>query len=151
MLTVLVDLTVAIGVGMVLAAFLFIRRMARSANVNAVTRERRRTIATRPTPRARRVPAGVEVYEINGPFFFGAAETFKDTLARVAGKPRVLVMRMRGVPVLDSTGMHALKDVVHRSRREGTMVLLCECSRSRCRRSGGSVLLDGDRRGARAA
>jgi SulP family sulfate permease len=130
-LTVLVDLTVAIEVGMVLAAFLFIRRMAEVTNVNAVTRE----LEDDPSEQAftgegavsrRRVPAGVEVYEINGPFFFGAAELFKDTLARIAEKPKVLIIRMRSVLALDSTGMHALRDVVHRSRQDGTIVLLSD-------------------------
>ena len=99
LLTVLVDLTVAIMVGMVLAAFLFMRRMAEVTNVTAVTREltarrgRRRAI-DRPHNR-RAIPPGVEVYEINGPFFFGAAEIFKETLGVVAGRPRVLIMRMR--------------------------------------------------------
>jgi SulP family sulfate permease len=130
-LTVFVDLTVAIEVGMVLAAFLFIRRMAEVTNINAVTRE----LEDDPSEQVytgdaamsrRRVPAGVEVYEINGPFFFGAAERFKDTLARVSGKPKVLIIRMRNVLSLDSTGMHALKDVVKRSRGDGTMVLLSD-------------------------
>jgi SulP family sulfate permease len=130
-LTVLVDLVVAIEVGMVLAAFLFIKRMAEVTNVSAVTRE----LEDDPTEqaytdpnsvRARRIPDGVEVYEINGPFFFGAAELFKDTLARVARKPKVLIIRMRHVLALDSTGMHALKDVVHRSRKDGTIVLLSD-------------------------
>jgi SulP family sulfate permease len=127
-LTVLVDLTVAIEVGMVLAAFLFIKRMAEVTNVSAVTRELEDdseeddgNSVTRRT-----VPKGVEVYEINGPFFFGAAETFKDTLARVAGKPKVLIIRMRNVMALDSSGMAALTDVVHRSRRDGTVVLLSD-------------------------
>ena len=130
-LTVLVDLTVAIEVGMVLAAFLFIRRMAEVTNVNAVTRE----VEDDPSEQVytgegavswRRIPPDVEVYEINGPFFFGAAELFKDTLARIARKPRVLIIRMRNVSALDSTGMHALKDVVHRSRQDGTVVLLSD-------------------------
>jgi sulfate permease, SulP family len=130
-LTVFVDLTVAIEVGMVLAAFLFIRRMAEVTNINAVTRE----LEDDPSEQAytaeaamsrRRVPPGVEVYEINGPFFFGAAERFKDTLARVAGKPKVLIIRMRNVLSLDSTGMHALRDVVMRSRGDGTAVLLSD-------------------------
>jgi SulP family sulfate permease len=128
-LTVLVDLTVAIEVGMVLAAFLFIRRMAEVTNVSAVTRELVDDPNGEDDPNAvsrRRVPKGVEVYEINGPFFFGAAELFKDTLAQVAGKPKVLIIRMRSVLALDSTGMHALKDVVHRSRKDGTAVLLSD-------------------------
>ena len=130
LLTVLVDLTVALEVGMVLAAFLFIRRMAEVTNISAVTRELEdEDDFDRADPNAvsrRRIPRGVEVYEINGPFFFGAAERFKDTLARVARKPQVLIIRMRHVLALDSTGMHALKDVVHRSRKDGTLVLLSD-------------------------
>jgi SulP family sulfate permease len=127
-LTVLVDLTLAIEVGMVLAAFLFIRRMAEVTNVTAVTRELEDEIDEDDANAvsSRRVPPGVEVYEINGPFFFGAAERFKDTLGQVAGKPKVLIIRMRAVMALDSTGMHALKDVVHRSRKDGTVVLLSD-------------------------
>jgi len=129
-LTVLVDLAVAIEVGMVLAAFLFIRRMSEVTQISAVTHalddgeEGEETDEN--SVMRRRVPRSVEVYEINGPFFFGAAETFKDTLARVAGKPKVLIIRMRHVLALDSTGMHALQDVVHRSRKDGTVVLLAD-------------------------
>ena len=129
-LTVLVDLTVAIEVGMVLAAFLFIRRMAEVTNISAVTDELEDNDDPYDTDsnavRRRRIPKGVEVYEINGPFFFGAAERFKDALAQVADRPSVLIIRMRHVLALDSTGMHALKDVIHRSRRDGTEVLLSD-------------------------
>ena len=84
-LTVLVDLTVAIEVGMVLAAFLFMRRMAEVTQRQRDDAESWTTRATRTRPTrtacgAASIPTGVEVYEINGPFFFGAAETFKDTL-----------------------------------------------------------------------
>jgi sulfate permease, SulP family len=131
LLTVLVDLTVAISVGMVLAAFLFIKRMSEVTNVRAMTRdfdeESDEDDEIRDDEaRGLDIPEGVEVYEINGPFFFGAAETFKDTLAKIAGKPRVLIIRMRDVMALDSSGMHALKDVVHRARKEGTIVLLSD-------------------------
>ena len=129
-LTVLVDLTVAIEAGMVMAVFLFMKRMAEVTNVTVLTRELEDNgdrYATDPNGvRHREVPDGVEVYEINGPFFFGAAETFKDTLGQVARKPKVLVIRMRNVPAIDSTGLHALKDVVHRTRRDGTLVLLSD-------------------------
>ncbi len=130
LLTVFVDLTVAIEVGMVLAAFLFIKRMAEVTNVSAFTAEfedepDRDDIDADATSR-RRIPKGVEIYEINGPFFFGAAETFKDTLARVSSKPKVLIVRLRKVLALDSTGMNALRDVVHRSRGDGTVVLLSD-------------------------
>jgi len=132
-LTVLVDLTVAIPVGMVLAAFLFMRRMAEVTNISAVTHELEDDAGDdagdETDPNAvgrRRVPPGVEVYEINGPFFFGAAETFKETLRAVAARPQVLIIRMRKVLALDSTGMHAVKTVVHQARQDGTVVLLSD-------------------------
>ena len=140
-LTVFVDLTVAIEVGMVLAAFLFMRRMATLANVSPVPREMLDE-ETGDDLRTQLVPRGVDVYEINGPFFFGAAETFKDTLALVAGKPKVLILRMRRVPAIDATGLHALTDVVRRSRRDGTMVLLCEVEAQPLQALRRSVLLD---------
>jgi SulP family sulfate permease len=146
-LTVLVDLTVAIEVGMVLAAFLFIRRMAEVTNVNAVTREleddpSEQVYTGEGAVSRRRIPSGVDIYEINGPFFFGAAELFKDTLARIAKKPKVLIIRMRNVSALDSTGMHALKDVVHRSRLDGTQVLLSDVHMQPLVALTGSPLLD---------
>ena len=129
LLTILVDLTVAISVGMVLAAFLFMKRMAEVTNVSIVTRELSEA-SGRPDDAGaiyrRRVPDGVEVYEINGPFFFGAAEKFKDTLGQVSRKPKVLIIRMRNVPVIDSTAMHALRDLVRRTRAEGTAVMLSD-------------------------
>jgi sulfate permease, SulP family len=130
LLTVLVDLTVAIEVGMVLAAFLFMRRMAEVTNIQVLTHE-----FTDPADdfehdpnavRRRVVPEGVQVYEITGPFFFGAAEMFKDRVGRIAGKPKVLILRLRHVPAIDSTGLHALRDVARRSRHEGTLVVLSD-------------------------
>jgi len=129
-LTVLVDLTVAIEVGMVLAAFLFMYRMAEVTNVSMVTRE----IADEGwddsddpnAVRDRSVPHGVEVFEISGPLFFGAAEQFRDTLNTVAGKPRVLIIRMRDVPAIDATGIHALQDLSKRARKDGTLLLLSD-------------------------
>ena len=130
LLTVLVDLTVAIEVGMVLAAFLFMRRMAEVTNIQVLTHEfidPNNDFETDPNAVRRRVvPEGVQVYEITGPFFFGAAEMFKDRVGRIAGKPKVLILRMRHVPAIDSTGLHALREVVRRTRQEGTLVILSD-------------------------
>jgi SulP family sulfate permease len=130
LLTVLWDLTVAIEVGMVLAAFLFMRRMAEVTNISVLTHELedpRDDFENDPNAVRRRVvPAGVEVYEITGPFFFGAAETFRDRLGGIAVPPKVLILRMRHVPAIDSTGLHALRDLARRSRRDGTLVLLSD-------------------------
>jgi sulfate permease, SulP family len=130
-LTVLVDLTVAIEVGMVLAAFLFMRRMAEVTNVSIVTRELAdgRDSDEEDDPnsvRRREVPPGVEVFEISGPFFFGAAEQFKDTLSQIARKPKVLIIRMRDVPAIDSTGLHALHELARRCKHDGTLLLLAD-------------------------
>ena len=130
LLTVLVDLTVAIEVGMVLAAFLFMRRMAEVTNISVLTHEFADPVDDfERDPNAvlrRAIPEGVQVYEITGPFFFGAAEMFKDRVGRIAGKPKVLIIRMRHVPAIDSTGLHALRELVHRSRREGMLVILSD-------------------------
>ena len=130
LLTVLVDLTVAVEVGLVLAAFLFMRRMAEVTNVSAITREFDESSDDEerdPNSLSRRsVPPGVEVYEINGPFFFGAAEKFKETMTQLRGRPAVLILRLRNVPAMDSTGLHALRDVVTRFRRQGTRVILSD-------------------------
>jgi SulP family sulfate permease len=128
-LTLLIDLTVGIGVGMVLASFLFMRRMSEVTDVRHITDdldddgdelEDVDQISTRA------VPAGIEVYEIDGPFFFGAAEKFKDVLAEVFRKPKVLIIRMRHVPAIDSTGLNVLRDLIRRTRHDRTLVLISE-------------------------
>jgi SulP family sulfate permease len=129
LLTVLVDLTAGIGVGMVLASLLFMKRMAEVTNVTLVSRDYQDTRPSSDDSGAiyrREVPRGVEVYEINGPFFFGAAEKFKDTLSEVSKKPKVLIIRMRNVPAIDSTAIHALRDLIRRTRRDGTVVFLSD-------------------------
>ena len=130
-LTVAVDLTVAIEIGMVLSAFLFMHRMSEVTAVNAVTQQLAREARdeadvplSQLTPRS--VPAGVEIFEISGAFFFGAAEAFKETLRAVGSKPKVLIIRMRDVSLLDSTGLRALRDVVRHGRAERTLVLIAE-------------------------
>jgi SulP family sulfate permease len=131
LLTVLVDLTTAIEVGMVLAAFLFMRRMAEVTNVSIVTRELADGSENEEendpnSVRKRDVPQGVEVFEISGPFFFGAAEQFKDTLGQIARKPSVLIIRLRDVPAIDSTGLHILQELARRCKQDGTLLLLSD-------------------------
>jgi SulP family sulfate permease len=146
LLTLLVDLTVGIGVGMVLAAFLFMKRMAEVTNISIVRQEFEETGTGAGDDKGaiyhRQIPPGVEVYEINGPFFFGAAEKFKETLSEVSRRPKVLVIRMRNVPAIDSTAMHALKDLVRRTRKQGTDVLLSDVHSQPLIALGRSGLLD---------
>jgi len=132
LLTVLVDLTVAVEVGIVLAAFLFMKRMSEVTNVRMITDEMSDeedpdAEAARARGRQLVVPRGVQVYDVNGPFFFGAAESFKEAMLAGSGGAvaGVLIIRMRQVPTIDATGISALRDVIHRSAREGTAVILC--------------------------
>ncbi len=126
LLTVLVDLTVAIGVGMVLAAFLFMKRMAEVSDVTAIRAAALDEGDEGGALAESLAPGDVQVYAIDGPFFFGAADRFKATMREIASRPKVLILRLAGVPVIDSTGLSALRDVVRRSRAEGTRVLLAE-------------------------
>ena len=107
------------------------KRMAEVTNVSMVTREladgRDNDEEGDPNSvRNRQVPPGVEVFEISGPFFFGAAEQFKDTLSQIARKPRVLIIRLRDVPAIDSTGLHALHELARRCKHDGTLLLLSD-------------------------
>jgi sulfate permease, SulP family len=145
LLTVLVDLTAGIAVGMVLASLLFMKRMAEVTNVTLVSRDYQDARPSSDDSGAiyrRHVPGGVEVYEINGPFFFGAAEKFKDTLSEVSKNPKVLIIRMRNVPAIDSTAIHALRDLIRRTRRDGTLVLLSDVHSQPLIALGRSELLD---------
>jgi len=120
-LTVFVDLTVAIEVGVVLAALLFMNRMAN------LTKIRRSTFDLENDPHAlscRLVPKGVEVFEINGPFFFGAANRFKDALRRVGSRPKVLILRCRHILMIDATALRALEELVEETQREKTQLIL---------------------------
>jgi SulP family sulfate permease len=131
-LTVFADLTVAVGVGMVLASMLFMRRMSEVTGVGAIVEAELEetgaddlTGATDPNALVRRdVPASVEVFEINGPFFFGVADRLKDVLRELERPPKVFILRMRRVPAIDATGMHALDEFHLKCRRQGTRLLL---------------------------
>jgi len=129
LLTVLVDLTVAVQVGVVLAAFLFMKRMADVTSVGILTQEWKDapdgTMTRDAEGVARRViPPGVEVYEVNGPFFFGAADKIKDVLHFVAKKPRVFVLRMRNVPAIDASGIRVLDDLFRSFSHQGIRFLI---------------------------
>jgi len=127
-LTLLVDLDVAVEVGVVVSSLLFIRRMSEIANVGMVTDELLdKEVSEDPTSHVHReIPRGVVIYEINGPFFFGAASKFKDTLAQLRKPPKVLILRVRHVPVIDGTGLMVLDELHRRSRKNGTFLVLSD-------------------------
>jgi len=125
-LTVVLDLTVAIEVGMVMAVFLFMKRMSSATEIEIFSSEMRD-----PSPAEEQdvldrsaIPKGVQVYEINGPFFFGAVYKFKEAMHIVSRAPKVRIIRMRKVPVMDSSGMQALVEVFHACNKEGSVMLI---------------------------
>lgn len=129
LLTVLVDLTVAVEVGMILAAFLFMKRVGDLSNViplSQFTNEEGGLLEEK-DPDAisrKKVPPGVEVYEINGPFFFGIADSLQSVLPHLERPPKVFILRMRNVPAIDATGLHVLNDFHEKCKRTGTVLLL---------------------------
>jgi SulP family sulfate permease len=126
LLTVLVDLTVAVQVGIVLSALLFIRRMAEISNVSMITRDLRGDADPEDDLQAihlREVPAGVEVFEVSGPFFFGMADTFWNALRNIERPVPVLIIRIRNVPAIDATGLHVLQDLNKKCRKEHTQLI----------------------------
>lgn len=124
LLTVAVDLTVAIQVGVVLASLLFMRRMAEVTQVtpirDIVDYDKADLFENGSPP----IPADVEVFEINGSFCFGAASKFTETLLARQGAPAVVILRMRHVLAMDATGLHALEEVAARLQRRGASLLL---------------------------
>lgn len=123
-LTVFFDLTIAIQIGMVLAAFLFMRQMIQISSVDV---NPHKLPDGAPDPNATEhydIPASVDVFEITGPMFFGAAYKFKDSMRFVEEKPKVLILRMRNVPVIDATGLHTIKDVLKMCENDKTKMIL---------------------------
>ncbi len=123
LLTIFVDLTVAVEVGMVLAAFLFMHRMAQVTNVKPFTSE-----LEDETEHSKRyaVPAGVMIFDVSGALFFGAAEQFAETINALHVFPRVLILRMADVLAIDASGLKVLKDLHHRAVKHDAQLLLTE-------------------------
>ncbi|MFI5237167.1 MAG: SulP family inorganic anion transporter, partial [Ignavibacteriales bacterium] len=125
-LTVIFDLTIAIQIGMILAVLLFIRRMAMVTNVGIITRELsdQEEVTDVNSIQNKKVPDGVEVFEITGPFFFGAVSKFRDAVRIVENPPKIIIIRMRDVPAIDSTGIHALEQLLKETKRHDTKLIL---------------------------
>ncbi|MBN1408450.1 MAG: sulfate permease [Calditrichaceae bacterium] len=125
-LTVIFDLTIAIQVGMILAAILFIRRMANVANVSIITRELQDSEEgeEKSDIHKKTVPDGVEVYEINGPFFFGAAAKFKEIMRQVENPPKILILRMRNVLAMDASGLNLLNEIFRENKKANIQLIL---------------------------
>ena len=128
LLTVFIDLVVAVEVGVVLAALLFIRRMSDISNVSAITGELggdKNEVDDPDNILSRNVPSDVVVFEVQGPFFFGAVDGFRDTVMRFTGKGvRTVILRMRMVPAIDATGLTVLADFVKQCRKQKMNIIL---------------------------
>lgn len=137
LLTVFIDLTVAIQVGVILAAFLFLQRMANVTQFKFITDalddfdDEKSYIGPGAISR-REVPPGVEVFEIYGSLFFGAIERFKDAIRRIEKRPRIIIIRMRDVLAIDASGLQTLDDLLD-STRSRHIALILTGVHSQCR------------------
>lgn len=124
LLTVLIDLTVAIQVGVLLAAFLFLKRMSDETQVKLVTENLREQDETETRDiSSLEIPAGVEIFEIYGSLFFGAIEHFKEAIQRIEAPPKAVIIRMRNVISIDASGLQSLEDFQQRFAEEGTRLI----------------------------
>lgn len=127
-LTIVIDLTAAVQVGVVLAALLFMKRMSDVTSMGKinfdVSEKTAKNIADPDATSNKEIPEGVEVYEINGPFFFGVADMLINTLEHIGKTPKVFILRMRNVPAIDATGEHALENFYNTCKKAGTQLVL---------------------------
>ena len=125
-LTVIFDLTVAIEVGLVIACVSFMKRVMETTQISVITDEidpnKESDVETHEEHLV--IPEGVEVYEINGPNFFGIATKFEEIMARLGDRPQIRIIRMRKVPFIDSTGIHNLTTLCEMSQKENIHIIL---------------------------
>ncbi len=126
LLTVIFDLTIAIEIGLLLAVVLFLRRISETSGVSIFKSEIDEADYVEGTSDTEKLqlPKGVEVYEIEGPFFFGVANKFEETMKQIGDKPAIRIIRMRKVPFIDSTGTHNLENLIKMSQKDKTQILL---------------------------
>ena len=125
-LTVIFDLTVAIEVGLVIACVLFMKRVMETTEISVITDEIDPNNESDLEVHEEHliIPQGVEVYEINGPYFFGIATKFEEIMARLGDRPKIRIIRMRKVPFIDSTGIHNLDTLCRMSQKENIHIIL---------------------------
>jgi len=129
LLTLFVDLTVAISVGMILASFFFMQRMSqmsKAVSLSQVFQENQVDFPEKKDPNdisKKTIPQGVEVYEIQGPFFFGAANMLRDLLNNSTTQ-KIFILRMRAVPVIDASGMHGLEEFYNQCKKQNILLFL---------------------------
>lgn len=127
-LTIIFDLTVAIEIGMIMSAFLFMNRMANVANIGIISREfdenDEKDDSGENSTQGKVIPEDVIIYEVNGPFFFGAASKFKEVLRNTENKSGILILRLRNVPAIDATGIATIKDIYDECKNNNSVLIL---------------------------
>ncbi|MCE5332342.1 MAG: sulfate permease [Bacteroidales bacterium] len=126
LLTVIFDLTIAIEIGLLLAVVLFLRRISETSSVSIFKNEVDEADYVEGNLDTEKlvIPKDVEIYEIEGPFFFGVASKFEETMKQIGDKPKIRIIRMRKVPFIDSTGSHNLENLIRMSRKDKIQILL---------------------------
>ena len=123
-LTVVFDLTVGVGAGLLMAAVLFVRRMEEISHVHLLTPENDPEFDGSFSLRGKTVPEGVILFRFHGPFFFAVADKLEVALRGSGGRPRAVVFRMRYVPSMDATGLQAFRTAVEKLRRDGVIIYI---------------------------
>ena len=123
-LTVVFDLTIGVAAGMIMAVVLFLRQMESVSHIKLVTSESEPEGAGANSIRGKDIPEGVVLYRMEGPFFFAAAENLDVALRGSGGKPKIVIFRMRNVPAMDASGLHAFRVAVEKLHRDGVKILL---------------------------
>lgn len=125
-LTVIFDLTIAIEVGLLIACVLFLKRVMETTEISVIRDEIDPNLESDLEVHEEHLmlPKGVEVYEINGPYFFGIATKFEETMAQLGDRPKIRIIRMRRVPFIDSTGIHNLTNLCEMSQKEKIHIIL---------------------------
>ena len=123
-LTIVFDLTIGVGAGMLMAVVLFLRQMESISQIRLVTSESEPEAAGANSLRGKDIPDGVVLYRMEGPFFFAAAENLDMALRASGGKPKIVIFRMRNVPAMDASGLHAFRIAVEKLHHDGVKILL---------------------------
>jgi sulfate permease, SulP family len=131
LLTVFIELTVAIQVGILLAAFLFLQKMSKETHVDVITDTLEEDEEFRSRDMSKiDIPKRVEVFEVYGSLFFGAVSQFKESIRIVSTRPKVIILRMRQVPTIDASGIHILEELVREAHSGGCIIVFSAVSRS---------------------
>lgn len=139
-LTVFVDLVIAVNVGVIMAALLFMKRMAESVRIEGINSEE--VAALLPDYCVIGIPKGVQIYSIDGPFFFGAAEAFENTMMELNGDIRVLIIRLARVPFVDATAMQTFRQMIELFQNKHKRIILCEANERVTRKLTQAGILD---------